>query len=464
MADAQSAASVFQQHPGPHSVVVVFDISGSMGSRDPETGMSRWQEARRATAYLLYNDLQPGDDLVILPFDSLVRKPIILKGLTEQQLQSVGQNIPDAMSGESGTNMRLAHDDALPMVESHAGQSGHRQPWRAIIVVSDGFNDAPPRTAASAWNSYIQFCDVHSGDQDRYPNTPTCVAWRKAALKFQQSGRGETLGLGVKIVDGVPEYRPMNEKPASYDNSSTQGTIGGTVLDGNSPAAGVTVTALNSDGAEVQTARSAEDGSYTLSSLSSGDYSISAQGAGGSARASGIPPGTTGVILQMHHSLLWLWVILAVLVVVAALVAAATARGRRQAMVRVQIKDSQGRNRTYWIGGHARITIGGQDSPVAFPLAPFDTPAASLRHTGANYVLAVENGFEAEVAGRSITDSGPVAEHTIIMIKDKGGKKGSFEFWDISSRTRATAQAIAGQSSPAGTSSVLNKLDSDLKS
>ncbi|MDQ2732344.1 MAG: carboxypeptidase regulatory-like domain-containing protein, partial [Armatimonadota bacterium] len=289
--DEQQVAADIQQHPAPRQFVVVFDISGSMQDKVPESGyaLTRWQEARAATSQLLSSTLQPGDSLTILPFDSVVHKPIALGTLNATKIAEIGQQIPDAMSGESGTNMRLAHDEALILLRAVRGISGMAQetgkhlPWRAIIVVSDGYNDSPPK-GTPAWKDYAKFCNVHGDNQNLYPATPECTEWKGLAAQFEKSGKGKTYGLGVKIKDAVPEYRPPNEvstlTAAGEDESAS--TIAGTVYNGDQPAAAARIEALDAQGNEVDAATSEPDGKFVLKGLTPGTYTVQASQGGSS--------------------------------------------------------------------------------------------------------------------------------------------------------------------------------------
>lgn len=473
--DEQQVAADIQAHPSPRQIVVVFDISGSMQSKVPETGntLSRWQEARSATNQVLSSTLQPGDSLTILPFDSVVHKPIVLGQLNATQIANIGQQIPDALSGESGTNMRLSHDEALHLLrQQYVSALVGKRPWQAIIVVSDGYNDSPPK-GTPAWKEYAEFCNVHGDNQNRYPSTPQCTEWRTLASQFERSGEGKTYGLGVKVKDAVPEYRQPNEVSTltapGDDEAAT--TITGTVYNGDQPAGAAQIEALDGQGNEVNAASSAPDGTFTLKGLTPGTYTISASQAGSSAQISGIKTGNDPMTLHMTHSLLWLWVLLVVLVIAAVTATAAIAKSRRAAKVRVQLKDSNGRNRTYWLGGGTKISIGGKEAPGVFPIEAFGGPVAYLRHTSSGYSIVAEKGIEVEAAGKKFSGSGPVLENNTVRVQDGSGNFGTFEFHDISTRTRTAASRVTGgpngaggaSSAGGGTSDPYSKLDASLK-
>lgn len=470
MADAARIEKAIQLHPAPHAVVVVFDVSGSMRSRVPETGLSRWQEARAATSEVLTSSLKPGDDLTILPFDAVVHDPQSHSALKEAEIPNLGQFIPSAITGEAGTNMRLAHSRALDLLEKQfAGSPAGKRPWGAIIVVSDGFNDAPPLHSAP-WQDYAKFCNVHSDNQDLYPDTPECEQWRREAFRFASSGEGETFGIGVKIHDGVPEYRPVNENPEEASTAApAASTVTGVVYNGDQPAAGARVDALDSSGNDVDAATSGPDGSFTLQGLGAGVYRIVAAKNGASAAISDVSSGSQGVDLHMSHNLIAVWIALIVLVIAGVIAAAALSRRSRSSKVRIQVKDSSGRNRTFWLGGTTRVAIGGKEVPGAsvFPLDPFAEPVAYLRHNASGFSLVTEKGVEVETGGRKFSGSGPVQENTFIQLEntlvklaDDKPAHGAFEFHDISTRTRTAAVAPAAE---AGASGAFSQLDANLR-
>ncbi|MCA1595249.1 MAG: carboxypeptidase regulatory-like domain-containing protein [Chloroflexi bacterium] len=462
MADAAQIEKAFQQHPAPHAVVVVFDVSGSMRSRVPETGLTRWQEARAATSEVLTSSLKPGDDLTILPFDAVVHDPEPHPALKGGEIASLGQLIPSAITGEAGTNMRLAHSRALDLLNrQYAGLPAGKRPWEAIIVVSDGYNDAPPLHSA-AWDDYARFCNVHSENQNLYPNTPECQTWRSDALKFSSSGEGETFGIGVKIHDGVPEYRPLNETPTETTPATPAASVvSGTVYNGDQPASGARVAALDSSGNEVDAATSGPDGRFTLRGLGSGVYRIVAAKNGASAEMPNVSGGNQGVDLHMAHNLIGVWIALIVLAILGVIAAAALSQRRRSSKVRIQVKDSSGRNRTFWLGGTTRVAIGGKEAPgtSVCPLDASPTTAAYLRHNASGFSLVTEKGIEVETGGRKFTTSGAVQENTLIQLVDSAGARGSFEFQDISTRARTAAKPMIEE----GAAGAFSRLDANLR-
>ena len=448
--DANRIASDVAQHPGVKSVVVVLDISGSMLDKEPATGLSRWQEARAATSLLLSTSLHAGDSITIEPFDSEVEMSaapnLVHPSVKQADIDYLGQFMPTTTSGETGTNMRLAHYRALQMQEAQNGSlPAASRPWMVIVVVSDGFNDAPPGNSP-AWKDYTQFCDVHSNDQNRYPDTPECNTWRLMAQRFEATGQGKTYGIGVKVEDGVPMYRAPGEvTPGAATQQAQPTAIAGTLLLEGAPIGGVQVHALDSSGTEVDSATSQPDGTFSLQGLAPGLYNLEASKGRDAIRLEAVHTGSDGVVLNMARNLIWVWILIAVLALVIMVASAALARSRKQAKVRIQIKDSGGRNRTYWMGGGARVSIGGKEAPNTFPLEVFPGPVAHLRHSASGYSLLTEKGITVETAGRKFTGAGPVSENSTVMLSDQGGHQGSFEFHDISTRTRTTASVVAGK-------------------
>jgi hypothetical protein len=181
----------------PKTVVVLFDISGSMEKDDT---VSR---AREATIELLRGTVQPGDRVIVTAFDVKPQNLVDQKVSGEADLQRVVDQVPGTLSSQRGTNIRWAHHQALRMIEQHAPKNSY------IVVVTDGFND-PPSTTDPQRADYLKYYDARS--LTRYPDTPENRDYERLLGKRNQL-RVQAFGIGVLIDENTGRPREQFAAP-----------------------------------------------------------------------------------------------------------------------------------------------------------------------------------------------------------------------------------------------------------
>jgi hypothetical protein len=187
----------------PKTVVVLFDVSGSMDKNDTLVN------AREATIKLLRGAVKPGDRVVITAFDVAPKTVIDQRVGGDADLQAIVDAVPGHVSQTEGTNIRWAHHQVLRMLEKM--QPAHSD----IIVVTDSFNDPPARTDPRM-SDYLKYYDPKS--LTHYPDTPENRDYERLLRKRHQL-RVETLGLGVEIDEdtGRPKEQWPKATPVSEE-------------------------------------------------------------------------------------------------------------------------------------------------------------------------------------------------------------------------------------------------------
>lgn len=181
----------------PKTVVVLFDISGSMAKDDTVT------RAREATIELLRGTVQPGDRVILTSFDVQPETVADERVGGEADLQSVIDKVPGALSSRQGTNIRWAHHRALRMIEQRAPEHSY------IVMVTDGFND-PPAADDPHRADYLKYYDARS--LTRYPDTPENRDYERLLGKRNQL-RVEAFGIGVLIDENTGRPREQFAAP-----------------------------------------------------------------------------------------------------------------------------------------------------------------------------------------------------------------------------------------------------------
>jgi hypothetical protein len=196
----------------PKTVVVLFDVSGSMEKNDMMT------KAREAAIELLRGTLQPGDRAILTAFDVKPETVSDQQVSGEGDIQSVIDKVPGILSTRQGTNIRWAHHQALRMIEQRAPEHSY------IVMVTDGFND-PPAASDPHRADYLKYYDARS--LTRYPQTAENRDYERLLAKRNQL-RVEAFGIGVLIdedtgrpreqfaappIRAVEESAPLEEEP-----------------------------------------------------------------------------------------------------------------------------------------------------------------------------------------------------------------------------------------------------------
>jgi hypothetical protein len=181
----------------PKTVVVLFDISGSMEKGET---ISR---AREATIELLRGTVKPGDRVILTAFDVKPETAADQAIRGETDLQSVVDRVPGTLSTKQGTNIRWAHHRALRAIEQRAPEHSY------IVMVTDGFND-PPATSDPNRADYLKYYDARS--LTRYPDTPENRDYERLLGKRNQL-RVEAFGIGVLIDEDTGRPREQFAAP-----------------------------------------------------------------------------------------------------------------------------------------------------------------------------------------------------------------------------------------------------------
>ncbi len=165
----------------PKTVVVLFDISGSMDKNDTLIN------AREATVKLLRGAVRPGDRVVLTGFDVAPETLIDRRVSGDGDLEAVIDKVPGTVSRKQGTNIRWAHHRALRMLEQS------RPPHSYIVMVTDSFNDPPARNDPH-YADYLNYYDPRG--LTRYPASPENQDYERLLARRNQL-RVEALGIGV---------------------------------------------------------------------------------------------------------------------------------------------------------------------------------------------------------------------------------------------------------------------------
>jgi hypothetical protein len=191
----------------PKTVVVLFDVSGSMEKNDTLVN------AREATIKLLQGAVKPGDRVVLTAFDVAPKRVIDQRVTGDADLQAVIDAVPGHVSQTEGTNIRWAHHQVLRTLEKL--QPAHSY----VVVVTDSFNDPPARTDPRM-SDYLKYYDPKS--LTRYPDTPENRDYERL-LRKRHMLRVETLGLGVEIDEdsGRPKEQWPKAAPVSEETTAT---------------------------------------------------------------------------------------------------------------------------------------------------------------------------------------------------------------------------------------------------
>jgi len=131
----------------PSLTVWVLDVSGSMEGQPME-------EMKQAMRLLLdkkaaaVNLLQPSrrDVAIILPFSDETQSPILVKGDADAVLSDALRQVNTLQAG-GGTDLYLALDQALDLLQSYADDGTLRNYLPAIVAMTDGASDTGNRDA-----------------------------------------------------------------------------------------------------------------------------------------------------------------------------------------------------------------------------------------------------------------------------------------------------------------------------
>jgi hypothetical protein len=197
----------------PKLVEVCFDVSGSMKN------LGVFSPLREALIQLLRSGLRPGDQCVIVAFDTAPRVLYDHRLRDDVEVDQVIDALPgDVTPDKIGTNIRRPHHDAMGRAASV------RMPSSYIILVSDSFNDTPSPADPSRAD-YEKYYRLDANGIARLTDYPASAENRdyERLLHGRQRLAITTWGLGVGIdertgrpIERLPRGRPEHgdEEPA----------------------------------------------------------------------------------------------------------------------------------------------------------------------------------------------------------------------------------------------------------
>ncbi len=181
---------LFVQEPPPRDIVVMVDVSGSMGGRR----LGSAQSAIRA----ILAQLRPQDSIVILPFSSDAHRPFQKSAATQKTLEAA-RRYTDGLSAGGGTAPETTLQSSARFVSNYC----------AFFFISDAEFE-PPKSAPQCFTTAISVSD------SRFPMDVS--AW------------GEEILLGEDgSADNIPfrYFQPEERKEYYRDGLFTPLSVGG---------------------------------------------------------------------------------------------------------------------------------------------------------------------------------------------------------------------------------------------
>jgi hypothetical protein len=185
----------------PKQVILIFDTSGSMKSKELVGGGEEMMRRARTTALTILREaVRSGDKVVVQTFGAGTKTLFdgVYQGGERQKLIDAVPSKPDE---GAGTNIRRPHHDALRRAEAYtAGKT-------FIVLLTDSFNDQP-NNGTNEWNDYVKY--YVPGQLLKYPNTTENADYTRLLAAYP----GISYGVGVKIdpATGRPVERDPREK------------------------------------------------------------------------------------------------------------------------------------------------------------------------------------------------------------------------------------------------------------
>lgn len=184
------------------TLILVFDVSGSMLSKVPGSDRSYLERAREATINLLREGTSPGDRVALLTFGAGYRTVFDRVIKNEGEKDDLVALVPSQPGAGAGTNIRKPHHDALKLLDAALPRPG------AVVLLTDSFNDEPKRDDP-AYAEYLKYY-TPGGRLAVYPDTPENRDYERLLRKLQSSRRVNIYGIGVRIDQSG---RPMERLP-----------------------------------------------------------------------------------------------------------------------------------------------------------------------------------------------------------------------------------------------------------
>lgn len=186
----------------PKTVVMLFDVTGSMRTRNGDATTLR--RARNAAARIVRRALRPGDDVSLYTFGTgyqVFKKKIE----SSEDREAVADKVPSEVGSDYGTNIRRPHRDALKQIETTLQSAPNRT--AAIVILTDSYNDQPKEGSAD-YPDYVRY--YVPGQLTKYPNTPENRDYERLLASLVQTGKVKQYGIGVSIA---PSGRPVERLP-----------------------------------------------------------------------------------------------------------------------------------------------------------------------------------------------------------------------------------------------------------
>jgi hypothetical protein len=186
----------------PKQVILIFDTSGSMKSKElVGGGEEMMRRARTAALTVLRESVRSGDTVVVQTFGAGTKT--LFDGIYEGgERQKMIDAVPSKPDEGSGTNIRRPHHDALKRAEAYkAGKT-------FIVLLTDSFNDQPNNNTPE-WEDYVKY--YVPGQLLKYPNTPENTDYTRLLAAYPSTSYG--VGIQVDPTTGRPVERDPFKNP-----------------------------------------------------------------------------------------------------------------------------------------------------------------------------------------------------------------------------------------------------------
>jgi hypothetical protein len=182
-------------------VILIFDTSGSMKSKELVGGGEEMMRRARTTALTILREaVRSGDKVVVQTFGAGT-KTLFDGTYTGGDRQKLIDAVPSKPDEGAGTNIRRPHHDALRRAEAYTvGKT-------FIVLLTDSFNDQP-KSDTTDWGDYVKY--YVPMQLTKYPNSSENTEYERLLSAYP----GISYGVGIKIdpATGRPVERDPREK------------------------------------------------------------------------------------------------------------------------------------------------------------------------------------------------------------------------------------------------------------